>query len=203
MIWLFAISVVIAAVSALATGALVGPLRRRAILDRPNARSSHARPTPRGGGLAVVPIALAAWVAGAGFDWGGDRPPNTPWHDTVVYELHVKGFTRLHPGVPEGLRGTYAGLASDAAIGHLLDLVFPETGVGRRGVGGAAPLVPAAGPAAGSDGVSALAPARRRAHLDGGGAGAEEEEGEDHRHSLPPRPASGPPHRTGPAAPRH
>ena len=71
MIWLFAISVVIAAVSALATGALVGPLRRRAILDRPNTRSSHARPTPRGGGLAVVPIALAAWVAGAGFDLPG------------------------------------------------------------------------------------------------------------------------------------
>ncbi|MEF7613467.1 glycogen debranching protein GlgX [Aquincola sp. MAHUQ-54] len=54
-----------------------------------------------------------------GFDWGGDRPPCTPLDRTVLYELHVKGFTKLHPGVPEAQRGTYAGLASDAAIAHL------------------------------------------------------------------------------------
>lgn len=66
MIWLLIISAIIAAVSALATGMLAAMLRRRAILDHPNARSSHATPTPRGGGLAVVPIALAAWIAGAG-----------------------------------------------------------------------------------------------------------------------------------------
>ena len=48
--------------------------------------------------------------------------PRTPWHETVVYELHVKGFTQQHPDVPEELRGTYAGLASPAAIGHLRDL---------------------------------------------------------------------------------
>ena len=45
--------------------------------------------------------------------------PSTPLADTVLYELHVKGFTQRHPGVPEALRGTYAGLASDAAIAHL------------------------------------------------------------------------------------
>ena len=49
------------------------------------------------------------------FDWEGDRPPRTPWHETVIYETHVKGFTMLHPGVREDLRGTYAGLASEEA----------------------------------------------------------------------------------------
>ncbi len=56
------------------------------------------------------------------FDWGEDAPPLRPWQDTVVYELHVKGFTALHPLVPEHLRGTYAGLASDPVIEYLLDL---------------------------------------------------------------------------------
>jgi isoamylase len=56
------------------------------------------------------------------FDWQGDRPPNIPFADTVIYETHVKGFTMRHPGVREDLRGTYAGLASDAAIGYLVDL---------------------------------------------------------------------------------
>ena len=53
------------------------------------------------------------------FDWGQDRAPRTPWHRSLIYELHVKGFTKLHPGVPEPLRGTYAGLAHPAAIEHL------------------------------------------------------------------------------------
>ena len=53
------------------------------------------------------------------FDWTGDLPPDTPWSRTVIYELHVKGFTKLHPEIPEGLRGTYAGLAHPAAIRHL------------------------------------------------------------------------------------
>jgi glycogen operon protein len=56
------------------------------------------------------------------FTWGEDRPPRTPWHKTVIYELHVKGFSRLHPGIPEELRGTYAGLASQPAIDHLVGL---------------------------------------------------------------------------------
>jgi len=53
------------------------------------------------------------------FTWGDDRPPRTPMRDTVLYELHVKGFTQRHPEVPEQLRGTYAGLASPAAVEHL------------------------------------------------------------------------------------
>jgi glycogen operon protein len=53
------------------------------------------------------------------FDWGNDRPPERPLHDTVVYEVHVRGFTLCHPGLDPDLRGTYAGLASPEAIGHL------------------------------------------------------------------------------------
>jgi len=53
------------------------------------------------------------------FDWQGDRPPATPLADTVLYELHVRGFTRLMPGVSEAERGTYAALGSDAALAHL------------------------------------------------------------------------------------
>ena len=52
---------------------------------------------------------LAQVVDGA-FDWGDDRRPGTPWHKTLIHEVHVKGFTKRHPGVPEPLRGTYAGL---------------------------------------------------------------------------------------------
>jgi isoamylase len=56
------------------------------------------------------------------FDWGDDRHPKTPWHKTVIYEVHVKGATVRHPGVPEKLRGTYAGLASKPFIKHLKEL---------------------------------------------------------------------------------
>src|SRR5690242_4381621 len=56
------------------------------------------------------------------FDWEGDRPPRRPWNETVIYEAHVRGFTKCHPGIREDLRGTYAGLASDEAIAHLSSL---------------------------------------------------------------------------------
>ncbi|WP_024288115.1 glycogen debranching protein GlgX [Cellulomonas sp. KRMCY2] len=56
------------------------------------------------------------------FDWGHDRPPNHSYHESVIYEAHVKGLTKQHPGVPEVLRGTYAGLAHPAIIDHLVDL---------------------------------------------------------------------------------
>jgi glycogen operon protein len=64
---------------------------------------------------------LAA-VLDTAFIWGDDRPPRTPWHKTLIYELHVKGFTQNMPGVPEEQQGTYAGLAFDAAIEHLKSL---------------------------------------------------------------------------------
>jgi isoamylase len=56
------------------------------------------------------------------FDWEGDRPPQRPWSETVIYETHVKGFTKRREDLPEELRGTYAGLASEEALGYLKDL---------------------------------------------------------------------------------
>jgi isoamylase len=56
------------------------------------------------------------------YHWDGDRPPTVPWRDTVIYELHVKGFTRLHPAVPEKWRGTYLGLSVAPVIEHLKSL---------------------------------------------------------------------------------
>ena len=56
------------------------------------------------------------------FDWAGDRSPDRPLHETVIYEAHLKGFTKCHPDVPEHLRGTYAGFAHPAVIDHLLSL---------------------------------------------------------------------------------
>jgi glycogen operon protein len=69
-----------------------------------------------------APCAPLAMVLDMAFTWGDDRPPRTPWHKTVIYELHIKGFTQRHPGVPEERRGTYAGLASEAAIEHIQSL---------------------------------------------------------------------------------
>ena len=56
------------------------------------------------------------------FDWGRDRPPAHPYNETIIYEAHVKGFTKLHPDIPKELQGTYLGLAHPAAIKHLTDL---------------------------------------------------------------------------------
>ncbi|HWA97775.1 MAG TPA: glycogen debranching protein GlgX [Pirellulales bacterium] len=68
---------------------------------------------------AFAPLAA---VIDPAFTWGDDRPPRTPMHKTVIYELHVKGCTMLHPEVPEKLRGTYAGLGTDPVIKHLQSL---------------------------------------------------------------------------------
>src|SRR5579864_3483440 len=56
------------------------------------------------------------------FDWENDRPPMTPLHDSVIYEMHVKGFTARHPEIPEEMRGTYAGLAHPVATEYLKKL---------------------------------------------------------------------------------
>jgi isoamylase len=69
-----------------------------------------------------APFAPLAAVIDSAFTWGDDRPLRTPWHDTLIYEVHVKGFTKLNPHIPEGLRGTYLGLASEPAIRHLTSL---------------------------------------------------------------------------------
>ena len=60
---------------------------------------------------AYAPLAA---VVDQAFTWGDDRPPRTPWHETLIYEAHVKGFTMLNPRVPLAERGTYLGLASEA-----------------------------------------------------------------------------------------
>ena len=52
------------------------------------------------------------------FDWTGDRTLNVPYNESLIYELHVKGLTELHPDLPEGLRGTYAGLAHPSVLAH-------------------------------------------------------------------------------------
>ena len=69
-----------------------------------------------------APFAPLSAVLDPAFDWEGDAPPRIPWHETVIYEVHVKGFTARHPDVPSHLRGTYLGLASDAAMRHFQDL---------------------------------------------------------------------------------
>ena len=61
-------------------------------------------------------------VVESAFSWGDDKHPRTPWNRTVIYECHVKGMTVQHPDVPEPLRGTYLGLATDPIIDHLLSL---------------------------------------------------------------------------------
>jgi isoamylase len=72
--------------------------------------------------LDSAPHVPRSLVEGDSFDWGADTPPAIPYSDTVIYETHVKGFTQRHPGVPAELRGTYAGLASKAALDHLTRL---------------------------------------------------------------------------------
>jgi glycogen operon protein len=69
-----------------------------------------------------APFVPRSVVTSPWFEWGDDHPPRTPWHETVVYEAHVKGLTKLHPQVPPQLRGSYAGLAQPAVIDHLRKL---------------------------------------------------------------------------------
>jgi isoamylase len=68
------------------------------------------------------PYVAKSVVINPSFDWGQDRPPNMPWHRTVVYETHVKGFSKTHPDIPEALRGTYAGMAHPVAVEYLKNL---------------------------------------------------------------------------------
>ena len=65
---------------------------------------------------------LKSVVIDDAFDWAGDEPPSVPWRDTVIYETHVKGLTKLHPDVPETIRGTYAGMCHPPVIEYLKQL---------------------------------------------------------------------------------
>jgi glycogen operon protein len=85
-------------------------------------------PYPEGGPVDAMdeadsaPFVPKSLVIDPSFDWEDDRHPRTPWHETVIYEAHVKGLTATHPDIPKALRGTYAGLAHPAAIEHLQGL---------------------------------------------------------------------------------
>jgi glycogen operon protein len=68
---------------------------------------------------AYAPLAA---VIDSAFTWGDDRPPRTPWHRTVIYEMHVKGFTMRHPQIPASVRGTYDALTTEPALDHLRNL---------------------------------------------------------------------------------
>ncbi|HEY8553327.1 MAG TPA: glycogen debranching protein GlgX [Burkholderiales bacterium] len=81
----------------------------------------HADPLTRNDADSA-PYVPRSVVVNPFFDWGNDRHPRTPWHETVIYEAHVKGLTRLSRELPEELRGTYAGLAHPRAIEYLKDL---------------------------------------------------------------------------------
>ncbi|RYZ62135.1 MAG: glycogen debranching enzyme GlgX, partial [Proteobacteria bacterium] len=69
-----------------------------------------------------APFAPLAAVIDPKFDWEGDKSPGVRWHDTVIYEAHVRGLTMRHPDVPENLRGTYAAVGSQPIIDHLTKL---------------------------------------------------------------------------------
>ncbi|MDR7414435.1 MAG: glycogen debranching protein GlgX [Armatimonadota bacterium] len=69
-----------------------------------------------------APYAPLAAVVEDAFEWGDDRPPRVPWEETVIYETHVKGISRLHPEVPGELRGSYLALASEPILDHLRSL---------------------------------------------------------------------------------
>jgi isoamylase len=68
---------------------------------------------------AFAPLAA---VVDPAFTWGNDRPPRTPWHSTVIYEMHVRGFSMRHPAIPQHLRGTYEALTTEPALNHLKKL---------------------------------------------------------------------------------
>ncbi len=69
-----------------------------------------------------TPFVPKSLVVDPRFDWQDDQPPATPWRETVIYECHVRGMTRLHPDLPEELRGTYLGLVEPPVLDHLSSL---------------------------------------------------------------------------------
>jgi glycogen operon protein len=73
-------------------------------------------------GVDSAPFMPRSVVVNPWFDWSDDRPPRWAWNDTIVYEAHVKGLTKRHTGIPENLRGTYAGLASPPVIQYFKSL---------------------------------------------------------------------------------
>ncbi|RDV16718.1 glycogen debranching enzyme GlgX [Pontibacter diazotrophicus] len=69
-----------------------------------------------------APFIPKAVVVDASFDWGDDKAPKIPYYKSIIYETHIKGFTQLHPEIPEDIRGTYSGLAHPVTIKYLQEL---------------------------------------------------------------------------------
>ena len=69
-----------------------------------------------------APNMVKGRVIDPAFTWGDDRPPQTPWERTILYETHVRGYTKQHPGVPEHLRGTFRGLTDPSVLRHIRSL---------------------------------------------------------------------------------
>ncbi|MFC7302901.1 glycogen debranching protein GlgX [Streptomyces monticola] len=82
----------------------------------------HFKQPDKRNDLDSAPHMMTSVVVNPFFDWADDRPPRTPYHETVIYEAHVKGLTMLHPALPDDLRGSYAALAHPAIIEHLTEL---------------------------------------------------------------------------------
>lgn len=101
---------------------LVDPYARA--IDRearwhPALQGEHAHDSAVADPTDSVAAAPRSVVIDETFDWQGDAAPRVPWSETLIYEAHVKGLTKLHPDLPEGLRGTYLGLSSEPIIAHL------------------------------------------------------------------------------------
>ena len=100
---------------------LVDPYAK-AIFGKPDGRYDMLSPEGPNEAAGVIDngaTALKSVVIDDAFDWSGDVLPHVPWERTVISELHVKGFTQLHPDVPEALRGTYAGLCQPVVLDYL------------------------------------------------------------------------------------
>jgi glycogen operon protein len=69
-----------------------------------------------------APFMMKARVIDPAFTWGRERRPETAWEKTVLYEMHVKGFTMRHPAVPDRLRGTYAALTTPSVLSYIKNL---------------------------------------------------------------------------------
>ncbi|MBV8196138.1 MAG: glycogen debranching protein GlgX [Candidatus Dormibacteraeota bacterium] len=98
--------------------ALTGEFHHGPQLNGYRQATDDAHPSP----IDSAPSMPRCVVIDPSFPWGDDRRPNTTWADTIIYELHVRGFSKRNPDVPEELRGTYAGLAHPASIEHLRNL---------------------------------------------------------------------------------
>jgi len=96
-----------------------GPVRYELARTFPFAAGDDEQVTDPGDDAAAIPKCV---VIDPGFDWEGDRQLETPWSETVIYELHVRGFSLRNPAVRDDLRGTYAGLASEEAVAYLRSL---------------------------------------------------------------------------------